>query len=83
MDMLLGSLDLWRSVFFLLSLISVKCLSVSESVENDLLFVLHDAGESLGLQPVVDDFIAKNYLNVSILCLGEQFTCHYYVVLCL
>ena len=38
----------------------------------DLLFVLHDAGESLGLQPVLDALIQDNITRISILCLGKS-----------
>lgn len=42
---------------------------------GNILFVLHDAGESLGLQPVIDQLILDNlFENILILTLGSPST---------
>jgi len=53
-----------------LPLFFAKTTNVS-NVQYDVLFVFHDAGESLGLQPVVDSFLEDNQdMQIAILCLG-------------
>ena len=57
-------------VLLLLGCFNIASVSLIANNQYDVLFVLHDAGESLGLQPVIDNFI-ENEFNISILCIGE------------
>ena len=51
-----------------LSMLLLLLLAVTSSGECDYLFIVHDAGESNFLLPLVDDFNTK---NVKVLALGE------------
>jgi hypothetical protein len=59
-----------RPMALQLLLVHLFFWKIIASAQYDLLFVFHDAGESLGLQPVVDSFL-KDDFNISILCLGK------------
>ena len=64
-----------------IAVIVVCAIAVATSREDGgihaVLFVVHDAGESLALQPVIDVLLKNNSLNTSILCLGEPATSIY------
>jgi hypothetical protein len=57
-----------------LSMTLWSLLASAEAVKDytaDVLFVLHDAGESLGLQTVIDELMHDEIYSILILSLGE------------
>ena len=52
-------------------------MSVSSLMSSEILFVVHDAGESLAFQPVIDIMMKDLNLNMTVLCLGEPSTSIY------
>ena len=64
--------------FTLCCSINVNLVGERHDNNNTILFVLHDAGESFGLQPVIDQLLKDQQLSLIILCLGEPSTSIYY-----
>ena len=62
-------ISLGLSTLIVLALLDIVC---SAGRRTDVLFVVHDAGESLGLQPVIDNLITNSRLTaVTLLTLGS------------
>mgnify|MGYP000660452565 CR=1 FL=1 len=59
---------------FLLLYVYQSVMSVAAKQREDYYFIVHDAGESLMLQPVIDRFVKNDSVSFTILSLGEPST---------